>query len=129
MSSQRKVVHTVQAPAAVGPYSQAIVTGGFVFTAGQVGLDPATGKLVAGDVAAQTEQVLANLEAILTAAGSAWPHVAKATIFLTRMADFATVNEIYGRVFPQDPPARSTVAVLELPLGARVEIDVVARVP
>ena len=122
----RTVVHTDHAPAAVGPYSQAIRAGGLVLTAGQIGLDPATGTMVEGGVEAETHQVLANLRAVLAAAGSSPAQVLKTTIFLTDMADFGAVNAIYGELFPSDPPARSTVAVAALPLGARVEIEAVA---
>ena len=121
-------VHTDAAPAAIGPYSQAIVAGGFVFTAGQIALDPATGQVVAGDVAAQTERVLLNLAAVLQAAGSALERVVKTTVFLADMADFAAMNEVYGRHFGEHKPARSTVQAAGLPRGARVEIDVVAVV-
>jgi 2-iminobutanoate/2-iminopropanoate deaminase len=122
-----KIVHTDQAPAAIGPYCQAIVHGGLVFTAGQIALDPATGEVVAGGVAEQTERVFANLKAILEAAGSDLGAVLKATVFLTDMNDFKAMNEIYARAFGQHRPARSTVAVAALPRGVRVEIDVIAR--
>ncbi|MCB0075775.1 MAG: RidA family protein [Anaerolineales bacterium] len=124
--STRSVVHTHHAPAAVGPYSQAIRTESLIFTAGQIALDPATGKLVAGDVSDQARQVMKNLEAVLAAAGSDLSHVLKTTIFLVDMADFAEVNAVYGSHFAAAPPARSTVAVVALPLGALVEIEVVA---
>ena len=122
---QREIIHTDHAPAAVGPYSQAVKTGMLVFTAGQIGLDPQSGKLASG-LEAQTRQVLANLEAVLTAAGSDMAHIIKTTIFLTDMADFGTVNAIYGGAFAAEPPARSTVAVAALPLGALVEIEAIA---
>lgn len=124
----RQIVHTDQAPAAIGPYSQAVRAGQFVFTAGQIGLDPTTGQLVADDVAAQTRQVMANLAAVLAAAGSNLGQVVKTTIFLTDMADFAAVNAVYGEFFPAEPPARSTVAVAALPRGARVEIEAIALI-
>ena len=124
---ERRVVATDRAPGAIGPYSQAIVAGGFVFTAGQIALVPGTGDLVAGDVAAQTQRVMENLEAVLAAAGSSFARVVKTTIYLSDMADFAAVNEVYGRYFRESPPARSTVAVRALPKGAAVEIDVVAQ--
>lgn len=124
----RQIVHTDQAPAAIGPYSQAVRAGQFVFTAGQIGLDPSTGQLVADDVAAQTRQVMANLAAVLAAAGSDLSRIVKTTIFLTDMADFAAVNAVYGEFFPTEPPARSTVAVTALPRGARVEIEAIALV-
>lgn len=124
----RTIIHTEHAPAAVGPYSQAVRAGQFLFTAGQIGLDPATGVLGQG-LEAQTAQVLANLKAILTAVGATPQDVVKTTIFLTDMAAFATVNGIYGSVFNQAPPARSTVAVAALPLGALVEIEAVVLLP
>ena len=119
-------VHTEAAPAAIGPYSQALVAGGFVFTAGQIALDPATGQVVEGDVAAQTERVMRNLAAVLQAAGSSLQQVVKTTVFLADMADFAAMNEVYGRHFGEHKPARSTVQAAGLPRGARVEIDVIA---
>jgi 2-iminobutanoate/2-iminopropanoate deaminase len=122
----REVIQTDEAPKAIGPYSQAIRAGGLVFLSGQVALDPATGQLVEGGTAAQAERVMQNLSAVLASAGLGFGHVVKATIFLVDLADFATVNEIYGRRFPEAPPARSTVQVAALPRGARVEIDLVA---
>jgi 2-iminobutanoate/2-iminopropanoate deaminase len=119
-------VATPNAPAAIGPYSQAIVAGGLVFTAGQVALDPRTMELVDGDVKAQTERVFANLTAVLEAAGSGLDRVVKATVFLSDMGDFAAMNEVYARAFGSHRPARSTVAVRTLPKNARVEIDLVA---
>jgi 2-iminobutanoate/2-iminopropanoate deaminase len=121
-------VQTTGAPAAIGPYSQGILAGGFVFTAGQVALDPATGELIAGGVAEQTARALENLRAVLSAAGSDLSSVVKTTVFLVDMADFAAMNEVYGRAFGAHRPARSTVAVAALPRGARVEIEVVAQV-
>lgn len=121
-------VSTPDAPAAIGPYSQAIVTGGFVYTAGQIPLIPATMQLVDGDVAAQTAQVFANLKAVLQAAGSGLDRVVKATVFLADMADFPAMNDVYAREFGEHRPARSTVAVKTLPKNARVEIDLVALV-
>ena len=121
----RHVIATNAAPAAIGPYSQAIAAAGLVFTAGQIGLEPATGKLVEG-VENQTRQVLANLRAILEAAGSGPDRVLKTTIFLADMADFARVNAIYAEVFGVDPPARSTIQAAGLPLGALVEIEAIA---
>ncbi|HJP56006.1 MAG TPA: RidA family protein [Gemmatimonadales bacterium] len=120
-------VSTERAPQAIGPYSQAVIADGLVFTAGQIALDPATGEVVAGGVAEQTERVFANLKAILEAAGSDLGAVLKATVFLTDMNDFKAMNEIYARAFGQHRPARSTVAVAALPRGVRVEIDVIAR--
>lgn len=123
----RRVVHTEAAPAAVGPYSQAIRSGTLVLTAGQIGLDPANGRLVSADVAEQTRRALENLAAVLAAAGSSMAAVLKTTVFLTDMADFAAMNAVYAEYFGADPPARSTVAVAGLPLGARVEVEAVAR--
>jgi 2-iminobutanoate/2-iminopropanoate deaminase len=121
-------VATADAPKAIGPYSQAVTANGFLFTAGQVALDPATGELVAGGIAEQTTRVLENLRAVLAAAGSSLPQVVKTTVFLVDMADFGPMNEVYGRIFGGHRPARSTVAVAALPRGARVEIEVVATV-
>ncbi len=123
----RRAISTTGAPAAIGPYSQAIATGGLLFTAGQAAIDPATGQLVEGGIEAETERVMANLASVLDAAGCAWGDVVKTTIFLVDMADFATVNAIYGRFMSDPPPARSTVGVAALPKGARVEIEAVAR--
>lgn len=123
----RRAISTTGAPAAIGPYSQAIATEGLLFTAGQAALDPATGQLVEGGIEAETERVLANLTSVLDAAGCSWGDVVKTTVFLVDMADFATVNAIYGRYMSDPPPARSTVAVAALPKGARVEIEAVAR--
>ncbi len=120
------VVSTPDAPTAIGPYSQALVSGGLVYTAGQVALDPGTMELVPGGVAEQTERALTNLRAVLAAAGSGFDRVVKTTVFLVDMADFAAMNEVYARHFGAHRPARSTVAVAGLPKGARVEIDVVA---
>ena len=122
-----QVVSTDQAPKAIRPYSQAIVSGDLIFTSGQIPLDPATQALVTGDVRAQTERVMENLAAVLQAAGAGFEQVVKATIFLADLGDFATVNEVYGKRFPKNPPARSTVQVAALPRGARVEIDLIAR--
>jgi len=126
--TQREVISTEAAPAAVGPYSQAIRTGHLVFTAGQIGINPATGKLVSEDTTAQAEQTLRNLSAILEAAGSSLSQVVKSTIFLADINDYPAVNAVYSRFFDVDPPARSTVQVAALPLGARVEIEVIALV-
>ncbi len=120
-------ISTNDAPAAIGPYSQAVRAGKFLFCSGQIALDPATGLLVEGDVAAQTRRVMQNVGAVLEAAGLSFRHVVKTTVFLASMDDFATVNGIYGEFFPADPPARSTVAVAGLPRGAAVEIEVIAR--
>jgi 2-iminobutanoate/2-iminopropanoate deaminase len=124
----RKVIHSSQAPMAIGPYSQAIsaVSGRTVYLSGQIPLDPATGELVPGDVGAQAEQVMRNLAAVLEAAGLGMGNVVRCGIFLVDLADFGKVNEVYGRYFPSDPPARATVQVVGLPRGARVEIDAIA---
>ena len=123
----REIISSPSAPAALGPYSHAVRAGDFVFCSGQIGLEPSTGVLREG-VAAQTEQVLDNLGAVLAAAGAGFADVVKTTIFLTDMADFQTVNAIYGRRFAGDPPARSTVQVAALPKGGRIEIEMVAYV-
>jgi 2-iminobutanoate/2-iminopropanoate deaminase len=125
----RQVVHTEGAPRAIGPYSQAIIANGFVFCSGQIALDPATGELIEGDVAAQTERAIQNLQAVLEAAGSSLAHVVKTTVFLQDMADFAAMNAVYGRFFSANPPARSTVGNLALPRGARFEIEAIAVLP
>lgn len=122
------IVDTDNAPAAIGPYSQGIVAGNFLFTAGQIALDPATGQIVQGDVTAQTERVLKNLAAVLESAGTSWPDVVKTTVYLQDMADFPRVNEVYGRMIGDARPARSTVQVAGLPRGVLVEIDAVAVV-
>jgi 2-iminobutanoate/2-iminopropanoate deaminase len=119
-------IHTERAPAAIGPYSQAIRSDDLVFCAGQVGLDPATGQLVPGGVEAQTARALENLAGVLEAAGTDLAHVLKTTVFLSDMADFKAMNAAYAKFFPGEPPARSTVAVKGLPLGALVEIEAVA---
>jgi 2-iminobutanoate/2-iminopropanoate deaminase len=123
-----RYLQTADAPEAIGPYSQATVAGGFLFTAGQIALDPKTVQVVEGDVAAQTEQVMKNLTAVLANAGCTWAEVTKTTIFLVDMADFATVNEVYAKHIDGSRPARSTVAVAGLPRGVRVEIECVAKV-
>lgn len=122
----REIVATGAAPAAIGPYSQGVKANGLLFTAGQIPLDPTTGTLVEGDIAAQTERVMRNLEAILQEAGVSFDTVIKTTCFLTDLGDFASFNEVYARFFPQQPPARSTVQVSKLPAGARVEVECVA---
>ncbi|MFL5531589.1 MAG: RidA family protein [Gemmatimonadales bacterium] len=121
-------VSTAGAPKAIGPYSQGIIANGFLFTAGQVALDPDKGELVPGGITEQTTRALENLRAILKQAGSDFSQVVKTTVFLVDMADFTPMNEIYGRAFGQHRPARSTVAVAALPRGARVEIEVIAAV-
>jgi 2-iminobutanoate/2-iminopropanoate deaminase len=123
----RKLVQTDGAPAPIGPYSQAVLDGKTLYCSGQVALDPASGNLVDGDAAAQTEQALKNLGAVLREAGYDFSDVVKTTIFLVDMNDFTTVNAVYGRAFDAIKPARSTVAVAGLPRGARVEIDAIAR--
>ncbi len=119
-------VHSEGAPKAIGPYSQAVVSGGLVFTAGQIALDPATMEVVPGGVAEQTERVMANLKAVLETAGTDLSRVLKTTVFLADMADFAAMNEVYARAFGDHRPARSTVAAAGLPRGVRVEIEVIA---
>ena len=120
-----EIVHTAKAPAAIGPYSQGVVANGFLFTAGQIAIDPATGHIVAGDVAAQTERMMANLSAVLAEAGAGWNDVVKTTVFLHDMGDFPVVNEVYGRALGDARPARSTVQVAALPRGVLVEIDAI----
>lgn len=122
----RSAIHSDAAPAAIGPYSQAVRAGNLVFLSGQIPLEAATGKLVEGDIKAQTTQVMHNLAAVLSAAGLTLAHVVKATIYVVDLNDFAVVNELYGRHFTGTPPARATVQVAALPRGARVEIDMIA---
>lgn len=122
-----KAISSADAPAAIGPYSQAIHSGDLVFLSGQVPIDPRTGELVTGDIAAQTERVLDNLAAVLAAAGCTFADVVKTTIYLTDLGDFQAVNATYGKRFSAAPPARATVQVSALPKGARVEIDAIAR--
>ena len=122
----REAVATKEAPQAIGPYSQAIKAGGFVFLSGQVALDPPTGQLVPGNVSAQTERVLKNVEAILSAAGTGLESVVRCTVFLKNMNDFAAMNEVYGRFWKSTPPSRTTVEVARLPKDALIEIDVIA---
>ncbi len=124
--SARETIHTSAAPQAIGPYSQAVAAGPYVFTSGQIGLDPAGGTIVDGDVAAQTRQVMANIAAVLAAAGLTFADVVKTTIFLADMNDFAAVNAVYAESFAAAPPARSTVAAAGLPRGALVEIETIA---
>ena len=126
MSYKREIISTSNAPAAVGPYSQAVKWGEFIFTAGQIALVPETGEVVEGGIEAQTRQVLENLQNVLIAAGSSLENVIKTTIFVTDIGDFAKVNEVYGSFFTNNPPARSTVQVAALPLGVNVEIEAVA---
>jgi len=123
-----KIISTDQAPAAIGPYSQAVQAGGLLFCSGQIPLDPATGELVSGDIRQETRRVMENLHGVLQAAGCDFGQVLRTTIYLVDMADFPVVNEVYGEFFPAVKPARATVAVAALPKGARVEIDAVALV-
>ena len=122
-------VSTPNAPAAIGPYSQGVRAGDLLFAAGQIALDPATGKFLDGDITQQTDRVMENLTAVLAAAGAAWTDVVKTTVFLVDLADFSTFNDAYARHLDGARPARSTVQVAALPRGARVEIEVIARVP
>ena len=122
----KKIISTNEAPGAIGPYSQAVRSGSFLFCSGQIPLDPKSGQIVPGDAATQTRRVMDNVAAILKAEGLTFDHVVKTTIFLTNLGDFQTVNEMYGSFFKQDPPASSTVQVAALPRGANVEIEVIA---
>jgi 2-iminobutanoate/2-iminopropanoate deaminase len=124
--TQRTRIATSDAPAAIGPYSQAIASGDFIFCSGQVALDPASGELGPDDVQTQTRRALENLSAVLSAGGATLGDVVKTTVFLVRMDDFAAMNEVYGEYFASEPPARSTIAVAALPKGARVEIEAIA---
>ncbi len=126
LSSGKRVIRTDEAPAAIGPYSQAVIAQGLVFAAGQVALDPRTGQLVTGDVRVQTKRVMENLKAVLGAAGSSMDRVVKTTVFLRDLNDFGAMNEIYGEYFQENPPARSTVQVAKLPRDAAVEIEAIA---
>jgi 2-iminobutanoate/2-iminopropanoate deaminase len=119
-------IQTAQAPQAIGPYSQAIIAGGLVFASGQIPLDPQTGQFVAGGIEEQTEQVLKNLSAVLEAAGSSLGRVVKTTVFLADMQEFSAMNDVYGKFFKKDPPARATVEAARLPRDARVEIEAIA---
>jgi 2-iminobutanoate/2-iminopropanoate deaminase len=121
-------ISTEQAPSAIGPYAQGVVAGGFLFTAGQIALDPTSGEVIEGDVANQTERVMRNLEAVLRAAGASWEDVVKTTVYLQDMRDFPAMNEVYARALGAARPARSTVQVAGLPRGVLVEIDCIARV-
>jgi 2-iminobutanoate/2-iminopropanoate deaminase len=123
-----KTIKTDKAPSAIGPYSQGVVANGFLFTAGQIALDPSTGQIIEGDVKAQTERVLKNLTEVLGAAGASWKDVVKTTVFLHDMNDFPAVNETYARLIGDARPARSTVQVSGLPRGVLVEIDAIAAV-
>ena len=123
----KKIVSTDRAPKAIGPYSQAVTSNGWVFLSGQIPLDPATGQMVDGDIAAQTQRVIENLEAVLEAAGSSLERVVKTTVYLKDMGEFARMNEVYGRYFATQPPARATVEAARLPRDVRVEIDCIAE--
>lgn len=123
----KRIIATDRAPKAIGPYSQAVDLGDLVFCSGQIPLDPATGQVVGGGIEAQTEQVLRNLEGVLQAAGLTMADVVRTTVFLIDLGEFPTMNEVYARRFPEAPPARSTVQVVALPKGVRVEIDAIAR--
>lgn len=124
----KQIVATDHAPKAIGPYSQAVIANGFAFLSGQIPLDAATGHIVDGDIAAQTERVLENLRGVLDACGSSFAKVVKTTVFLKDMAEFAKMNEVYARYFPENPPARATVEAARLPRDVRVEIDCIALV-
>ena len=124
----KKIITTAKAPQAIGPYSQAVIYNGLAFLSGQIPLDPASGQLVAGDVAVQTERVLENLKAVLEASGSSLERVVKTTVYLKNMGDFPKMNEVYGRYFPSNPPARATVEAARLPKDVQVEIDAIAGV-
>lgn len=123
---KREAVKAAGAPAAIGPYSQAVRAGGLLFCSGQIPLDPATGKLVEGGIEIQTERVLSNLEAVLAAGGATLRSVVKTTVYLVDLGEFPAMNAVYGKFFPEDPPARATVQVVRLPAGGRVEIDAIA---
>jgi 2-iminobutanoate/2-iminopropanoate deaminase len=123
----KKIIKTTEAPEAIGPYSQAVVAGDFIFTAGQIAISPQNNKLIDGDVAEQTKQVLENLKAVIRASGTDLAAVVKTTVYLTKPEDFASMNEVYARYFSNEPPARVTVFVKSLPKGALVEIDATAK--
>lgn len=123
-----KIISTQHAPAAMGAYSQAVISKGYAFLSGQIPLNPATGQLVEGDAAAQAERVLENLKAVLSACGSSLEQVVKTTVYLKDMGDFARMNEVYARYFPHNPPARATVEVARLPRDVKIEIDCIAEV-
>jgi 2-iminobutanoate/2-iminopropanoate deaminase len=124
----RKTVQTEKAPAAIGPYSQAVLTGGFLFCSGQIPIDPATGKMVEGGIEIQTERVLRTLAAVLEEGGASRPSVVKTTVYLADLSDFTAMNGVYGTFFTENPPARATIEAAKLPAGALVEIDAVASV-
>ncbi len=129
IAHMKKIISTNEAPGAIGPYSQAVRSGNFLFCSGQIPLDPKSGQIVSGDIAAQTRRVLDNIGAVLRAEGLTFDDVVKTTIFLTDLGDFQTVNEVYSSYFKQSPPARSTVQVSALPKGAKIEIEAIANVP
>ena len=124
----KEIISTDKGPKAIGPYSQAVKAGGFIFTAGQVAFDPATNQIIEGDVARQTTRVLENLKAIVEAAGSSFDRAVKATVYLKDMNDFAAMNEVYARFFTTNPPARSTIEAARLPRDVRVEIDLIVAI-
>jgi 2-iminobutanoate/2-iminopropanoate deaminase len=124
-----RTIHTEKAPAAIGPYSQAVISNGLMFTAGQIPIDPVSGQVVPGDIRAQTERVMQNLRAVLDEAGASWADALKTTVYLHDMADFPVVNEVYGKALGDARPARSTVQVAGLPRGVLVEIDAVVAIP
>jgi len=126
MSQKRQIIATTEAPGAVGPYSQGVAADGLVFTAGQIPIDPAAGKVVATTIEDQTRQVLRNVDAVLRAAGSGLHRVVKMTVFMTDLGDFQAMNGVYSEFFPADPPARSAVQVVALPLGVQIEMEAVA---
>jgi 2-iminobutanoate/2-iminopropanoate deaminase len=126
MSTKREIIATTEAPGAVGPYSQGIMTEGLVFTAGQIPINPATGKVEAESIEDQTRQVLRNVDAVLRAAGSGLHNVVKMTVFMTDLGDFKAMNGVYAEFFPSDPPARSAVQVVALPLGVQIEMEAIA---
>lgn len=124
-----KIVHTADAPAAIGPYSQGVVANGFLFTAGQIAIDPKSGQVIAGDVRAQTERVMSNLAAVIATVNATWKDIVKTTVFIHDMNDFPAINEVYGRALGDARPARSTVQVSALPRGVLVEIEAVVAIP
>jgi 2-iminobutanoate/2-iminopropanoate deaminase len=129
MNTKREIIATTEAPGAVGPYSQGIATDGLIFTAGQIPINPASGKVEADSIDEQTRQVLRNLDAVLRAGGSGLHGVVKMTVFMTDLGDFAAMNDVYAEFFPSDPPARSAVQVVALPLGVQIEMEAMALAP
>jgi 2-iminobutanoate/2-iminopropanoate deaminase len=124
-----KIVHTADAPSAIGPYSQGVVANGFLFTAGQIAIDPTSGQVISGDVRAQTERVMSNLAAVIATVNATWKDIVKTTVFIHDMNDFPAINEVYGRALGDARPARSTVQVSALPRGVLVEIEAVVAIP